>query len=175
VKIGSERLSKARLLYGQVFHQSNTDKKMDKVNKIVELAKKECEAHGAVVTTKRVNVLSILLLSKKAVSAYELVDLYEQMFCKPIPVILDFLQSKNLAHKLETANKFVVCTHVDCSHEHPVSQFLICKKCLKVKELSMSKPNFVQLKHTIEQAGFHLKSPQLEMNCICKACYASAK
>jgi Fur family zinc uptake transcriptional regulator len=152
---------------------------VDTVNKTVEIAKKECEAHGAMVTTKRVNLLSILLLSEKAVSAYELVDLYEQMFHEPVPVItvyrvLDFLQSKNLAHKLETANKFVVCTHIDCRHEHPAMQFLICKKCLKVKELSMSQLKFDELKHTIEQAGFHLNSSQLEMNCICKVCYTDA-
>ena len=152
---------------------------MNAVNKLVEVAKKECEAHGAAITTKRVNLLSILLLSKKALSAYELADLYEQMFDEPVPVItvyrvLDFLQTKNLAHKLETANKFVVCTHIDCNHEHPASQFLICKQCLKVKELSMSKLKFDELKHTIEQAGFHLNNPQLEMNCICKDCYTGA-
>jgi Fur family zinc uptake transcriptional regulator len=153
---------------------------MNAATKIVEVAKKECEAHGAPITTKRVNVLSMLLLSKKAVSAYELADLYEQMFHEPVPVItvyrvLDFLQSKNLAHKLETANKFVVCTHIDCDYEHPASQFLICKECLKVKELSMSQLKFEELKHTIEQAGFHLNCPQLEMNCICEACYTDAK
>lgn len=152
---------------------------MSALNKIVEAAKKDCEAHGAPVTTKRVNVLSVLLLSNKAVSAYEIADLYEQMFHKPVPVItvyrvLDFLQSKNLAHKLETANKYVVCTHADCNRGHPASQFLICKQCLRVKELSMSTLNFGELKHTIEQAGFHLNSHQLEMNCICNDCYTGA-
>lgn len=152
---------------------------MSTVNKVVEAAKKECEARGATVTTKRVNVLSILLLANKAVSAYELADLYEQMFHEPVPAItvyrvLDFLQSKNLAHKLETANKFIVCTHIDCKHKHPASQFLICDQCLKVKELSMSQAKYHELRLTIEQAGFHLNSPHLEMNCICDSCYTNA-
>ena len=151
---------------------------MMNTDKIVEAAKKECKAHGVVVTSKRVNLYSILLMSKKAVSAYELVDSYFEMFHKPVPVItvyrvMDFLQSKNLVHKLETENKFVACTHVNCSNTHSVSQFLICKQCLKVKELSMSVAKIEELRKTVEQAGFHLKSPQLEMNCICEVCYKS--
>lgn len=150
---------------------------MNALNKMVEVAKKDCQAHGVPITSKRVNVYSLLLSAKKAVSAYELADSYKQMFRKPVPVItvyrvLEFLQSKNLVHKLETANKFVVCEHIDCDHQHPASQFLICQQCLKVKELGMSNVKIEELKKMVEEAGFHLKSPQLEMNCICKACYA---
>jgi len=114
------------------------------------------------------------------VSAYELAESYQRMFNEPVPVItvyrvLEFLQGENLVHKLETANKFVVCSHSECKSEHPVSQFLICKECLKVKELGISPAKFDELKHTIEQAGFHIDNPQLEMNCICNSCYASSK
>jgi len=149
-------------------------------NKVIEIAKRECKAYGVRVTAKRVNVLSLLLLSKKAISAYDLVDLYQQVFKQPVPVItvyrvLDFLQDKNLAHKLETANKYVACTHTNCNHKHPASQFLICKECLKVKELSISQTKFDELKQTIEEAGFHLNDPQLEMNCICDVCYTKAQ
>jgi len=152
---------------------------MNTANEIVEIAERECKAHGIPITSKRVNVLSILLLSKKAVSAYELAESYKKTFDEPVPVItvyrvLDFLQSKSLVHKLETANKFVVCTHNDCNHKHPASQFLICDQCLTVKELSMSQVKYEELKRTIELAGFHLNSPQLEMNCICNSCYTKA-
>jgi len=150
---------------------------IDAVNEIVEIAERECKAQGVPITAKRVKVLSLLLLSKKAVSAYELVESYKQAFEQPVPVItvyrvLDFLQNKGLVHKLETANKYVVCSHIDCKHEHPASQFLICNQCLTVKELSINEHEFVELKQAIEKAGFHLDSPQLEMNCICKMCYA---
>jgi len=151
---------------------------MNAAQEMVELAEKECKAHGVAITTKRINVFSVLMSAKKAVSAYELADSYERMFDEPVPVItvyrvLDFLQREHLVHKLETANKFIVCSHIDCKDKHPVSQFLICKKCLKVKELSISTAKFDKLKHTIEQAGFHLDNPQLEMNCICDSCYTN--
>lgn len=149
-------------------------------DEVVEIAERECKAHGVRITSKRVKLFSILLLSKKAVSAYELADSYERTFEQRVPVItvyrvLDFLQSKNLVHKLQTTNKFVVCAHIDCNHKHSASQFLICNQCLKVKELSINQGKFEELKKTIEQAGFYLDTPQLEMNCICKACYTNTK
>ena len=152
---------------------------MNAVKKIVGVAERECKAHGVPVTPKRLNVFSLLLSSKKAVSAYELADAYECAFEEPVPVItvyrvLEFLQSKNLVHKLETANKFVACMHIDCNHKHSASQFLICSECLKVEELSIGEREFEELTRTIDQAGFHLSSPQLEMNCICKSCFANA-
>jgi len=149
---------------------------MNIADNIVEVAEKKCRAHGVPITNKRVNVFSILLSSKKALSAYEIADSYQHVFNQPVPVItvyrvLEFLQSRSLVHKLETANKFIVCTHKDCSYKHPASQFLICNQCLKVKELGISQSKFDELKLTIEQAGFHLDTPQLEMNCICRSCH----
>jgi len=153
---------------------------MAAINEMVEVAKRECKAHGVRTTSKRINVFSLLLPSKKALSAYEIVELYKQTFNEPVPVVtvyrvLDFLERENLVHRLETANKFVACSHTSCDHQHPASQFLICKKCQKVKELSISQHKFDELKQTIEQAGFHLLNPQIEMNCICEACYADIK
>ena len=149
---------------------------MNKAKDVVDIAERECKAHGVPITAKRVNVFAMLLLSNKAVSAYEIADSYTHFFNEPVPVItvyrvLDFLQSKHLVHKLDTANKFIACNHLDCEHKHPASQFLICKECSEVKELSLSQSKFDELKQTIEQAGFHLNKPQLEMNCICNKCY----
>jgi len=153
---------------------------MNAVSKLVEVAEKECRTHGVPITRKRVNIFSALLSLQKAVSAYELADSYEQLFSEPVPVItvyrvLEFLQRKSLVHKLEIANKFVVCTQFECAHSHPASQFLICNQCLKVKELGMSVAKFDELNQTIEQAGFYLDTSQLEMNCICSACHTGAK
>ena len=149
---------------------------MNTLAEMVEVAKKECKAHGVTVTRKRVNLYSLLLLSDKAVSAYELVDSYFEMFHQPVPVItvyrvLDFLQNNNLVHKLETENKFIACTHTHCGNSDSSSQFLICKQCLKVKEFSMSESAIKELKETVDQAGFRLNNSQLEMDCICKDCY----
>ena len=149
---------------------------MNTLAEMVEVAKKECKAHGVTVTSKRVNLYSLLLLSDKAVSAYELVDSYLKIFHKPVPAItvyrvLDFLQSKNLVNKLETENKFVACKHTSCGNNGSAPQFLICKQCLKVKEFSMSDETVKELQETVDHAGFRLNNSQLEMDCICKSCY----
>lgn len=149
---------------------------MNATNEIVKIAERQCKAHGIRVTKKRVHVFSVLLLAKKAISAYELVDSYKHEFNETVPVItvyrvLKFLQQEKLVHKLEMANKYVACAHIDCNDKHPVSQFLICKQCQKVKELSIDELKFEELKQTIEQAGFYLDNPQLETNCICEVCY----
>ncbi len=143
---------------------------------LVKTARRACKARGISATSKRTNVLAVLLDQNKAVSAYELADCYEQTFNQPIPVItvyrvLDFFQSEHLVHKLETANKFIACNHANREHDHSPSQFLICNGCQKVEELSMSEAKFNELKQTIEQAGYYLTNTQLEMKCICQVCY----
>lgn len=108
-------------------------------------------------------------------SAYEVVDYCKETYKESIPAmsvyrILDFLQEEGLVHKLKLANKYVACAHIICEHSHGVPQFLICGECQKVEEISISKRTIAELEKNVEQAGFHLVSPQLEMNCICASC-----
>ncbi len=153
---------------------------MDRLRSSIEAAEIECKAHGVPITRKRLNVFSILLESQKALSAYELAASYKKIFEEPLPVItvyrvMQFLQSKDLVHKLEIANKFVACTSNDCNHKHGAKQFLICNQCLKVEELTIGQQEFDELEKLIDKAGFHLNQPQLEMNCICKTCFSKTQ
>ncbi len=148
---------------------------MNKVEKIIEHAERHCQAHGVRLTPKRKQVLSGLLLSEKALSAYELVDYCKTVFDARIPAmsvyrILDFLQAEHLVHKLNLAHKYVACAHICCEHQHDVPQFLICAQCYRVKEIKVSPTTIVELQHDAEQAGFHLPNPQLEINCLCENC-----
>lgn len=152
---------------------------MNRVQEIINHAEQNCKAHGSRLTSKRKQVLSGLLQSEKALSAYELIDFCKAEFGESIPAmsvyrILDFLQDEHLVHKLNLANKYVACAHITCNHTHAVPQFLICGQCQTVKEISISKSTIAELKKNVEQAGFYLVSPQLEMNCICEVCMASA-
>ncbi len=152
---------------------------MKKVDKIIAYAEQHCKARGARLTEKRKHILSGLLQSDKALSAYELIDFCKTEYGETIPAmsvyrILNFLQEENLIHKLNLANKYVACAHITCNHAHDVPQFLICSQCQKVEEISISKSTITELQQNVEHAGFYLASPQLEMNCICKACKASA-
>jgi len=138
-------------------------------------AERKCNQNGVRLTAKRKTVLSGLLLSEKAMSAYELVDLCKTKFNEVIPPmsvyrILDFLQVQQFAHKLNLANKYVACCHIDCDHKHEVSKFLICEICQRVKEISLGKITKEELRQEPESAGFQLVSPQLEINCVCDDC-----
>lgn len=130
-------------------------------------------------TTKRKQVLSLLAQTNKALSAYDLIDLFVKENGEKIPAmsvyrILDFLEAEHLVHKLKLANKFIACSHITCKHEHGVPQFLICSVCNAVKEITVNKSTINELNQSVEQAGFKLVSPQLEINCICNDCLATA-
>ena len=148
---------------------------MSKVQAIIEHAEQQCRENGARLTTKRKLVLSGLLQSGKALSAYELVEFCKEQFDETIPAmsvyrILDFLQVQKLAHKLELANKYVACAHITCRDEHATSQFLICKRCQRVKEIDISDSVIESLRQDVLDADFELDNPQLEINGICARC-----
>lgn len=151
---------------------------MSKINQIIDHAEQHCKSHGSRLTDKRKQVLSGLLKSEKALSAYELIDICKAEYGEAMPAmsmyrILDFLQSEHLVHKLNLANKYIACSHIACDHDHEVPQFLICSECQKVEEISISKSTISELQKNVEHAGFRLVTPQLEMNCICEDCLAS--
>ena len=143
--------------------------------KLIERAEQHCKSHGARLTNKRKQVLSGLLQSDKALSAYELADYCKNKFGENIPAmsvyrILAFLQDEQLVHRLKLANKFAACAHIACDHAHAVPQFLICGQCQRVKEITISKSTINKLRQSVEDAGFHLRSPQLEMDSLCERC-----
>ena len=148
---------------------------MDAVARVIDHAERRCKEKGTRLTEKRKLALSLLLKSGKALSAYELVEAYKNESGDALPAmsmyrILEFLREEHLVHRLELANKYVACEHIHCDHTHTESQFLICGQCQKVKEVSVNSGIMDALKKNIDDAGFHLASPQLEMNCICKEC-----
>ena len=150
---------------------------MNNIKACLERAESNCGEHGTRLTSKRKHILLSLLQSDKAMSAYEIVDYCKNKFNEIMPAmsvyrILDFLQEKRLVHKLTSTNKFVACSHITCDHDHEITQFLICSECLQVKEININQSTIKALQQNIEEAGFHLLSPQLEMHCLCQNCMA---
>ena len=148
---------------------------MDVVKRVIDHAEKRCKENGSRLTEKRKLVLSLLLRSDKALSAYELVEAYKTELGDTLPAmsiyrILEFLMAEHLVHKLALVSKYIACEHINCGHIHAETQFLICGQCEKVKEISIEKSIMEALKKSVNDAGFHLASSQLEMNCICKDC-----
>jgi Fur family transcriptional regulator, zinc uptake regulator len=148
---------------------------MNSIAHILNHAEASCRASGARLTEKRKRILTGLLKSQKAQSAYELIDYMRVEFGESLPPttvyrILDFLASENLVHKLHLANKYVACSHICCDHAHEVPQFLICDECHNVKEIGVKKALIADLRNNVEEAGYVLKSPQLELHCLCQEC-----
>ncbi|NQX89482.1 MAG: transcriptional repressor [Halioglobus sp.] len=151
---------------------------MTKTQNILEHAEKVCKERGVRLTEKRKQVLGGLIQSETALSAYELADYCSKQTGQTIPAmsvyrILNFLQEEEFVHKLNVANKYVACAHIDCHHDHEIPQFLICNQCLRVKEIGIKKSTINALHRNVESAGFHLLTPQLEMDCVCEACRSS--
>lgn len=142
---------------------------------ILDDAEHQLMAAGLRLTAKRRQVLSGLLHSPTALSAYELVDFCHQLFGVVIPVmsvyrILNFLEAERLVHRLNLANKYVACAHISCEHSHGAQQFLICGKCSKVAEISLAPGMVAEVRSAVAAKGFTLASTQLELDCICASC-----
>jgi Fur family transcriptional regulator, zinc uptake regulator len=152
---------------------------MNKVSDTLEQAELHCQARGVRLTAKRKNVLTGLIQSNKALSAYELISFYQEeygetMAAMSIYRILDFLEQENLVHKLKLANKYVACAHMTCEHSHAMTQFLICQMCNVVKEISIDDTMIQRLHQSVQDANFTLTSPQLEINGLCHHCATNA-
>lgn len=151
---------------------------MNDIEQLIQAAEHSCHAHGSRLTTKRKQVLIGLIQSQKALSAYELVEFCKTSTGEKMPAmsvyrILDFLQREHLVHKLQLANKYVACVHMDCGHAH-APQFLICQECSKVTEINIQPDTLADINSAVDNAGYHLLSQQIEMNCLCDICSASA-
>ena len=150
------------------------------INTILGHAERQCDLHGTRLTSKRRQVLVGLLESKKALSAYELADYCRDELGQRIPAmsvyrILEFLEGENLVHRLNLAKKYVVCSHIACDHKHETPQFLICKKCARVEEVTVKRSLITALGKTVDAAGYHLSSHQLELDCLCDACHRTGE
>jgi len=151
----------------------NNDKK---IQASLRLAEKVCLERDVRLTKKRRQVLTLLLIADKALSAYELIRVFKTHYNEVLlPMTayrnLEFLEETQLAHRLNTANKYVACAHIGCNSSHLLPHFLICQKCLRVDELnSHTTNNLSDLEDKAEQTGYQLSSPQIELHGICKTC-----
>ena len=145
------------------------------VEKIIGQAEQRCSNHGSRLTAKRKQVLMSLLSSEKALSAYELIDLYKSDYGESMPAtsmyrILEFLEGEELVHRLDLSKKYVSCSHISCDNAHGVSHFMVCGKCSKVKEVNIKPSTIADLHNAANEVGWNLVDRQLEMNCVCQNC-----
>ena len=148
---------------------------MTEINVILDHVAKSCTARGKQLTTKRKLVLKALLHADKALSAYDLVDYCKEHFEETIQAmtvyrVLDFLENEHFAHKLKVSNKYIMCSHILCDHDHGTPQFLICSKCDKITEQTIAPIIMTGLQSQAKQKGFTVTQPQLEISGVCDEC-----
>ena len=144
----------------------------DKIMRSVEAL---CAKDGVAFTSKRRDVLSLMLKESKALSAYEIADLLRKKSKSFLPAmsvyrILDFFEGKKLVHKILSMNKYTVCSHITCEHEHTMPRIVVCSKCLKSKEFMSESSITKEVKEDLESIDFHLESKHLELIGICSNC-----
>lgn len=141
----------------------------------MEFAEQHCQQQGKRLTLHRKQILALLLEQQKALSAYELIAIYNEQNDKAIPPmsmyrILAFHESVNLVHKINISNKYIACSHIGCGHSHALPQFLICQQCHRVSEVQSCTNNLAEISRQAEQTGYQLTSPQIELSGICNNC-----
>lgn len=133
----------------------------------IEQAKSKLQNQGFKITAARENVLQILALEKKALSAYQIKDLLESQ-AKEYKVItiyrvLDLLSQLDLVHKIHSINSFVKC---NSGHKHH-HKFLVCKECHEIEKQEAVK--------SIKLGNFRAIEEITEVLGVCGNCETSSK
>ncbi len=154
--------------------------KQNNIQQTLDKAERECFNAGLRLTTKRRQVLKILLQTQEPLSAYEIAEQFKTTTGNSLSAMsayrmLDFLLEAGLVHKLDTTNQYLACAHIICEHPHQIPQFLICDNCHRVEEVGVDKPLLDELKASIARTGFELLNQQLELHGICADCKKPAQ
>jgi Fur family zinc uptake transcriptional regulator len=145
------------------------------IQQTLQLVKQLCQQRDFNLTTKRSNVLRLMLVAEKALSAYDIVDRYAVQYHQKISAVsvyrmLDFLIKAGLVHKLSSNSQYIVCSHIGCTHTHKMPMLLICDDCHGVEEVEIGNSLPPTLKKNMASTGFQLHDKQLELHGICLAC-----
>ncbi|MGC9423733.1 MULTISPECIES: zinc uptake transcriptional repressor Zur [unclassified Vibrio] len=144
---------------------------MDLDNKLSKQVEAICAERGVRLTAQRKRVFDLICASKKASSAYELLEDLKKSEpqAKPPTVYraLDFLLEQGFIHRVESTNSFISCCSCN-AHKH-FSQLLICDQCGNVVELQND--NLIaMLANNAEKHGFTITNHVIESHGICQSC-----
>ena len=126
-------------------------------------------------TPKRRAVLSVLTEADRPLSAYEIVDLYNQTAHKPIHAmsvyrILDFLKSVELITHLHSVNKFLAQAQATERNGSSVCLYVTCQQCCGVQKLVLERGEAAAIQQHIHRLGYQLSSHSIEIPGLCENC-----
>lgn len=143
---------------------------------MIERAEALCAARGARLTDIRRQVLTALAADHAPAGAYDVIDRLARDGGKPPAPItvyraLDFLLAHGLAHRIESRNAYVACSHDHAGADGAPVVFLICERCGAVGEAAT--PEFAEALERLAQASqFRPRAPVIEVSGECAHCRA---
>ncbi|GLK57404.1 Fur family zinc uptake transcriptional regulator [Methylopila capsulata] len=144
---------------------------------VIARAEALCAARGARLTEIRRRVLEALAADHAPAGAYEVIErLAKDGERRPAPITvyraLDFLLAHGFAHRIESRNAFVACSHDHGPDARQPVVFLICERCGAVGEAATPKLG-AALDELTKAAGFRPRAPVIEIAGDCAHCRAA--
>jgi Fur family zinc uptake transcriptional regulator len=138
--------------------------------KLLSAARRVCEQRNLRLTSRRHQVLEILLSSHQPLGAYDILALLQRAdgsarIAPPIVYrALDFLLQQGLVHRIESRNAYISCVHPGHSGG---AQFLICRDCERVAEIGHCDPGLLA---QADDLGFAVDHSVVEITGVCAEC-----
>ena len=129
-----------------------------------------CETRKLRLTSRRRQVLEILLASHQPLGAYDiLAELNRAASVERIapPIVyraLEFLLAEGFIHRIESRNAYISCVHP--GHQC-AAQFLICRDCEQVAELENGDTGLLAQANNL---GFTVDHSVVEITGVCAEC-----
>ncbi|EKE77863.1 Fur family transcriptional regulator [Gallaecimonas xiamenensis] len=140
-------------------------------SQLLREAEDRCRQSGRQWTAQRADVLAVMADQTGPVTAYELLDAIKSVHPNPKPATvyraLEFFMELGLVHKLDSANRFVLCSH---QHQHHTAQFLICDGCGHVDEIPVPAKLLDVLEEQSARLDFEMADKGLEIHGHCSNC-----
>jgi Fur family zinc uptake transcriptional regulator len=137
----------------------------------VRAAEVSCRKKGQKLTPLRQRVLELLLQNGGPAKAYDLLArINDDGTAKPPTVYraLEFLIDTGLAHRIESLNAYVACTH----HGHAsASLFLLCRCCGRTEEQHATALEAI-VQQSASTLGFAVEQSVIEVRGLCRECQA---
>jgi Fur family zinc uptake transcriptional regulator len=144
---------------------------------VIERAEALCAARGARLTEIRRRVLEALAADHAPAGAYDVIGrLSEKGGKPPAPITvyraLDFLLAHGLAHRIESRNAYVACSHDHAADAAGPVVFLICERCGAVGEAASA--GFSEALDALARGSdFRPRAPVIEVSGECAHCRAA--
>jgi Fur family zinc uptake transcriptional regulator len=146
-----------------------------KINHVISKEKDVFTRSGTRLAEKHKHALECLLESNTQLPVYEIAGVINKvsensMTIMSVYQVIELFEVENLVHKLNSANKYVTCSHIsgDCTQE--ITQFFIYSKCQLEKKSAVCKGVIDELDKLVGRIAYMLASSQFGLQCFFNNC-----